>query len=84
MKYHEEFERNKGCFTPVVSDPVTERVKKNTQDVSDISYRGIQRRVVEMERKRPTDHDQETITGENTRNHTGLNLPDQGPISDYA
>ncbi|KAJ8283053.1 hypothetical protein COCON_G00055720 [Conger conger] len=63
VKYHEEFERNKGCFTPVVSDPVTERVKKNTQDFSDITYRGIQRRVVEMERKRPMDHDQETITG---------------------
>ncbi|XP_035265490.1 nebulin isoform X4 [Anguilla anguilla] len=63
VKYHEEFERNKGCFTPVVSDPVTERVKKNTQDFSDINYRGIQRRVVEMERKRPMDHDQETITG---------------------
>ncbi|KAJ8255268.1 hypothetical protein GJAV_G00202940 [Gymnothorax javanicus] len=63
VKYHEDFERNKGCFTPVVSDPVTERVKKNTQDFSDISYRGIQRRVVEMERRRPIEHDQEVITG---------------------
>ncbi|XP_056649840.1 nebulin isoform X30 [Monodelphis domestica] len=62
VKYHEDFEKHKGCFTPVVTDPITERVKKNTQDFSDINYRGIQRKVVEMERKR-TDQDQETITG---------------------
>ncbi|KFQ64233.1 LIM zinc-binding domain-containing Nebulette, partial [Pelecanus crispus] len=61
VKYHEDFEKNKGSFTPVVTDPITERVKKNMQDFSDISYRGIQRRVVEMERKR-VDQDQETLT----------------------
>lgn len=63
MRYHEDFEKNKGSFTPTTSDLVTERVKRNTQDFSDISYRGIQRRVVEMERKRALEHDQETITG---------------------
>ncbi|MGH0162934.1 UNVERIFIED_CONTAM: hypothetical protein FKN15_044047 [Acipenser sinensis] len=63
VRYHEEFEKSKGSFTPVVSDPITERVKKNTQDFSDISYRGIQRRVVEMERRRAAEHDQETTTG---------------------
>lgn len=63
VRYHEDFEKNKGSFTPTTSDPVTERVKKNTQDFSDISYRGIQRRVVEMERRRAIEHDQETITG---------------------
>ncbi|XP_075687147.1 nebulin [Rhinoderma darwinii] len=52
VKYHEEFEKQKGSFTPVVSDPITERVKKNTIDFSDINYRGIQRKVVEIERKR--------------------------------
>ncbi|XP_036396839.1 nebulin-like isoform X3 [Megalops cyprinoides] len=62
VKYHQEFQKSKGSFTPVVTDPVTERVKKNTQDFSDISYRGIQRRVVEMERRRTIEHDQETIT----------------------
>lgn len=62
MKYHEDFEKTKGSFTPVVTDPITERVKKNMQDFSDISYRGIQRRVVEMERKR-VDQDQENLTG---------------------
>ncbi|MGH0154124.1 UNVERIFIED_CONTAM: hypothetical protein FKN15_026264 [Acipenser sinensis] len=62
VRYHEEFEKSKGSFTPVVSDPITERVKKNTQDFSDISYRGIQRRVVEMERRRAAEHDQETTT----------------------
>ncbi|KAG7467209.1 hypothetical protein MATL_G00150970 [Megalops atlanticus] len=62
VQYHQEFQKSKGSFTPVVTDPVTERVKKNTQDFSDISYRGIQRRVVEMERRRTIEHDQETIT----------------------
>nr|XP_044624858.1 nebulin isoform X12 [Equus asinus] len=62
VKYHEDFEKHKGCFTPVVTDPITERVKKNTQDFSDINYRGIQRKVVEMEQKR-NDQDQETVTG---------------------
>ncbi|XP_036015113.1 nebulin isoform X16 [Mus musculus] len=62
VKYHEDFEKHKGCFTPVVTDPITERVKKNTQDFSDINYRGIQRKVVEMEQKR-NDQDQDTITG---------------------
>ncbi|KAM8933533.1 nebulin [Pelodytes ibericus] len=52
VKYHEDFEKQKGSFTPVVSDPITERVKKNMIDFSDINYRGIQRKVVEMERKR--------------------------------
>ncbi|XP_029689943.1 nebulin isoform X7 [Takifugu rubripes] len=62
VRYHEDFEKNKGSFTPTTSDLVTERVKRNTQDFSDISYRGIQRRVVEMERRRALEHDQETIT----------------------
>ncbi|KAM9710382.1 nebulin isoform 25-T26 [Menidia menidia] len=62
VRYHEDFEKSKGSFTPTTSDPVTERVKKNTQDFSDISYRGIQRRVVEMERRRAIEHDQETTT----------------------
>ncbi|XP_053326911.1 nebulin isoform X4 [Spea bombifrons] len=58
VKYHEDFEKQKGSFTPVVSDPITERVKKNMIDFSDINYRGIQRKVVEMERKR-SDQDQD-------------------------
>ncbi|KAM9804543.1 nebulin [Neosynchiropus ocellatus] len=62
VRYHEDFEKSKGSFTPTTSNPVTDRVKKNTQDFSDISYRGIQRRVVEMERRRAMEHDQETIT----------------------
>lgn len=63
VRYHEDFEKSKGSFTPTSTDPVTERVKKNTQDFSDINYRGIQRRVVEMERRRAIEHDQETVTG---------------------
>ncbi|KAJ8415105.1 hypothetical protein AAFF_G00008030 [Aldrovandia affinis] len=62
VRYHQDFLKSKGSFTPVVTDPVMERVKKNTQDFSDINYRGIQRRVVEMERRRTIEHDQETTT----------------------
>ncbi|XP_026150375.1 nebulin isoform X4 [Mastacembelus armatus] len=62
VRYHEDFEKSKGSFTPITSDLVTERVKRITQDFSDISYRGIQRRVVEMERRRALEHDQETTT----------------------
>nr|XP_055070821.1 nebulin isoform X3 [Misgurnus anguillicaudatus] len=62
VRYHEDFEKSKGSFTPTISDPITERVKRNTQAFSDISYRGIQRRVVEMERRRAEEHDQETTT----------------------
>ncbi|KAF5905873.1 nebulin isoform X6, partial [Clarias magur] len=62
VQYHQDFEKSKGSFTPTTTDLVTERVKRNTQDFSDISYRGIQRRVVEMERQRAIEHDQETIT----------------------
>ncbi|XP_062861579.1 nebulin isoform X4 [Trichomycterus rosablanca] len=61
VQYHQDFEKNKGSFTSTTSDLVTERVKRNMQDFSDISYRGIQRRVVEMERRRVVEHDQETI-----------------------
>lgn len=64
VQYHQDFEKSKGSFTPTTTDLVTERVKRNTQDFSDISYRGIQRRVVEMERRRAIEHDQETITGQ--------------------
>lgn len=71
VKYHEDFEKHKGCFTPVVTDPITERVKKNTQDFSDINYRGIQRKVVQMEQKR-NDQDQETITGDGATVGNGL------------
>ncbi|KAG7331128.1 hypothetical protein KOW79_005097 [Hemibagrus wyckioides] len=62
VQYHQDFEKSKGSFIPTTTDLVTERVKRNTQDFSDISYRGIQRRVVEMERRRAIEHDQETTT----------------------
>ncbi|KAL0963985.1 hypothetical protein UPYG_G00316080 [Umbra pygmaea] len=62
VKYHQDFEKSKGSFTPTTSDPVMERVKKSTQEISDINYRGIQRRVVEMEKRRVVEHEQETVT----------------------
>nr|XP_009923036.1 PREDICTED: nebulette-like [Haliaeetus albicilla] len=52
VKYHEDFEKTKGRgFTPVVDDPVTERVRKNTQIVSDAAYKGVHPHIVEMDRR---------------------------------
>lgn len=52
MKYHEDFEKTKGRgFTPVVDDPVTERVRRNTQVVSDAAYKGVHPHIVEMDRR---------------------------------
>ncbi|KAM5284036.1 nebulette isoform 9-T9 [Hipposideros larvatus] len=52
VKYHEDFEKTKGRgFTPVVDDPVTERVRKNTQVVSDAAYKGVHPHLVEMDRR---------------------------------
>ncbi|CAL8389255.1 unnamed protein product [Gadus morhua 'NCC'] len=62
VRYHQDHEKSKGSFTAMASYPEMERVKKNTQEFSDINYRGIQRRVVEMERRRVVEHEQETTT----------------------
>lgn len=35
----------------MVDDPVTERVRKNTQVVSDAAYKGVHPHVVEMDRR---------------------------------
>lgn len=52
VKYHEDFEKTKGRgFTPVVDDPITERVRKNTQVVSDAAYKGVHPHIVEMDRR---------------------------------
>ncbi|CAJ0958067.1 unnamed protein product [Ranitomeya imitator] len=52
IKYHEDFEKTKGRgFTPIADDPVTERVRKNSQIVSDAAYKGVHPHVVEMDRR---------------------------------
>ncbi|XP_028607089.2 nebulette isoform X4 [Podarcis muralis] len=52
VKYHEDFEKTKGRgFTPIVDDPVTERVRRNTQVVSDAAYKGVHPHIVEMDRR---------------------------------
>ncbi|XP_064018601.1 nebulette isoform X3 [Pogoniulus pusillus] len=52
VKYHEDFEKTRGRgFTPVVDDPITERVRKNTQIVSDAAYKGVHPHIVEMDRR---------------------------------
>ena len=35
----------------MVDDPVTERVRKNTQIVSDAAYKGVHPHIVEMDRR---------------------------------
>lgn len=35
----------------MVDDPITERVRKNTQIVSDAAYKGVHPHIVEMDRR---------------------------------
>uniref|UniRef100_H3B0D0 Nebulette n=1 Tax=Latimeria chalumnae TaxID=7897 RepID=H3B0D0_LATCH len=52
VKYHEDFEKTRGRgFTQVANDPVTERVRKNAQFLSDAAYKGVHPHVVEMDRR---------------------------------
>lgn len=42
MKYHEEFEKSKGKKTEIADDPEIFRHVKNTQNISNAAYHGIQ------------------------------------------
>ena len=41
VKYHAEFEKQKGKKTSVADDPETSRIKQNTQIQSNFSYWGV-------------------------------------------
>ncbi|KAK7074067.1 LIM and SH3 domain protein 1 [Halocaridina rubra] len=61
VQYHADFEKNKAKFTQVADDPETQRIKKNTQIISNVAYHGDLAKKEEMERKRlePADENEE-------------------------
>lgn len=52
VKYHADFEKSKGKFTPVADDPELQRIKQNTKIISNVAYHGELQRKAEMEQKR--------------------------------
>ncbi|CAC5419998.1 LIM zinc-binding domain-containing Nebulette,LIM and SH3 domain protein 1,LIM and SH3 domain protein Lasp [Mytilus coruscus] len=55
IKYHEDFERQKGKKMTVVDDPETQRVRQNTQNFSQVAYSGHRDQLRDMEYKRPAE-----------------------------
>lgn len=73
VKYHEEFEKQKGKVTQIADDPETLRIKQNTKIISNVTYHGdLEKKAIMEQRRPPTDdkgpgsldddsHDSETI-----------------------
>ncbi|XP_023930732.1 LIM and SH3 domain protein 1 isoform X1 [Lingula anatina] len=60
IKYHQDFEKQKGSKISVADDPENLRVKKLSQNISNVAYHGELERKAEMEQRRP---DQEYDVG---------------------
>jgi len=74
VKYHAEFEANKGRFTQIADDPETLRIKANTDVISNISYHDVKGQKQDQEKKRSLQGG-----GENTASVTpepGFKTPD--------
>lgn len=52
VKYHEEFEKQKGKFTQVADDPETLRIRNTHRIISNVSYHGDLEKKKQMEQKR--------------------------------
>ncbi|XP_076331959.1 LIM and SH3 domain protein F42H10.3-like [Tachypleus tridentatus] len=52
IKYHEEFEKQKGKFTQVADDPETLRIRNTHKIISNVAYHGELMKKEEMEQKR--------------------------------
>lgn len=57
VKYHEDFEKNKGAKISVADDPETMRVRKNMQTISQVVYHGELEKKQLMEDSRPSGSD---------------------------
>eukprot|EP00092_Neocalanus_flemingeri_P007819 GFUD01008440.1.p1 GENE.GFUD01008440.1~~GFUD01008440.1.p1 ORF type:complete len:448 (-),score=101.55 GFUD01008440.1:1436-2779(-) len=74
VKYHAEFEANKGRFTQIADDPETLRIKANTDVISNIAYHDVKGQKQDQEKKRSLQGG-----GENTSVRTpepGFKTPD--------
>ncbi|XP_071101358.1 LIM and SH3 domain protein F42H10.3-like isoform X3 [Haliotis cracherodii] len=55
IKYHENFEKEKGKKMSVADDPETQRLKKNMQVVSNVAYHNTLQEKARMEQNRPNE-----------------------------
>uniref|UniRef100_T1JG37 SH3 domain-containing protein n=1 Tax=Strigamia maritima TaxID=126957 RepID=T1JG37_STRMM len=53
VKYHEDFEKQKGKVTQIADDPETLRIKQNTRIISNVAYHGDLEKKAIMEQRRP-------------------------------
>ncbi len=52
VKYHEDFEKQKGKLTQVADDPETLRIRNTSKIISNVAYHGELERKKQMEQKR--------------------------------
>ncbi|KAK7093035.1 LIM and SH3 domain protein F42H10.3-like isoform X3 [Littorina saxatilis] len=73
VKYHADFERQKGHKTSVADDPETARIRQNTAIQSNINYWGVKEQRDAMEGRRPNeaiDDGQRSYTAGERRSYT--------------
>lgn len=54
VKYHADFEKQKGKLTQVADDPETLRLRQNTKNISNVAYHGDLQKKAMMEKQRET------------------------------
>lgn len=54
VKYHADFEKQKGKLTQVADDPETLRLRQNTKNISNVAYHGDLQKKAIMEKQRET------------------------------
>ena len=55
IKYHEEFEKQKGKKMTIADDPEMQRVRQNMEVISNVAYHGDRDRKYQMEMMRPAE-----------------------------
>ncbi|KAK3597226.1 hypothetical protein CHS0354_004978 [Potamilus streckersoni] len=88
IKYHEDFEKEKGKYHLVTDDPVTLRAKQTMQTISNVEYHQVRERRESQEMRRPAE--QVTVFKAGSRNNNAFNPAgqvkvrrDPGRIADY-
>ena len=55
IKYHEEFEKQKGKKMTIADDPEMQRVRQNMEVISNVAYHGDRDKKYAMEMMRPAE-----------------------------
>lgn len=63
MKYHEDFEKQKGKLTQVADDPETLRIRSISKRISNVAYHGELEKKKQMEQKRTLVSEEEINNG---------------------